>query len=102
MLTYTDYINLDGGSMSSIEYTVITEFEKIKFKLRYSPKTRNVKQPVDKCAYGENNCYYGKLKLNSPKCPFKHKCNCPKYNSYRCLNWQLLVNKRFRNSKIGE
>lgn len=78
-------------SMQENDYTI----EKIKFKLRYGTRTRNVKQPVDKCAYGGNNCYYGKLKLNSPKCPFKHKCNCPKYNSYRCLNWQLTYHKRF-------
>lgn len=77
----------------------MNEFEKIKFKLEYTPKTRNIKKPVDKCIYGGKYCYYhsGVFKLNKEKCPFKNQTYCNRYLSERCCQWQLMYNKRFKN-----
>lgn len=78
----------------------IKEFEKIKFNLRYGIRTRNIKQPTDKCAYSANLdtnsiCYYKYARLKFPSCPFNNQCNCSNYISIRCMNWQLEFNKRF-------
>lgn len=78
----------------------IKEFEKIKFKLYYGIRTRNIKQPADKCAYSanlDNNsiCYNKYVRLKLLRCPFKNQCNCSRYVSIRCMGWQLTYNKRF-------
>lgn len=74
------------------------ELEKIKFKLEYNPKTRNVKKPVCKCIYGKNDCWYHGVSFKySENCPFKNQTYCNRYLSERCSQWQLMYNKRFKN-----
>lgn len=77
-------------------FSIMTVHERIKFMLKYNPKTRNVKNPVGKCIYGRKACYYhgSEYNLNTEKCPFKNQTYCNRYLSERCCQWQLVYSKR--------
>ena len=92
------------GELEATTTDTMSEFEKIKFMLKYNPKVRNVKKPVGKCIYGRKCCYYhsGTLSINKEKCAFKNQTHCRRYLSERCWQWQLLVNKRFNLEILKE